>query len=208
MEILKNEIVKIFRDDLIYKPQRAEIEINDSYIIAKIKENDHNAYFKELKIIFSRNIEILPLIIDKDKYYTVFKINGNKKCECAILVKEDDDYFLLLVEMKSTLRNLRAKNLKKIKEKFKCSLYVSLIILKIFNIIPKEFYGLVPYPKKETISPQTFRMANMGDKESREFLKEWESSKLEFEWIYNSKIIVYKKEFDKDTVAWEEIKLV
>ena len=54
--------------------------------------------------------------------------------------------------MKSTLRNLRAEKLKNIKEKFKCSLYVSLVILKLFDITPKKIYGLVPHYKKETIS--------------------------------------------------------
>jgi hypothetical protein len=208
MKTLKNEIKRIFKEDLIYKPDRVEIEINDNYIIAKIKENDANAIFKELKIIFSNNIEILPIIIDKDKYYTVFNINGNKKCETAILVKENNGYYLILVEMKSTLRNLRIKKLKNIKEKFKCSLYVSLIILKLFDITPKKIYGLVPHHKKETISPTTYDMANMGNSDERKFLNEWLSSKLEFDWIYNSKITVYKKEFDKDFVNWNEIKLV
>jgi len=46
MKTLKNEIKKIFREDLIYKPDRVEIEVNDSYIIAKIKENDTNAFLK------------------------------------------------------------------------------------------------------------------------------------------------------------------
>jgi hypothetical protein len=208
MKTLKNEIKKIFREDLIHKPERVEIEINGGYIIAKIKENDANAIFKELKIIFSNNIEILPIIIDKDKYYTVFNIKGNKKCETAILVKENNNYYLILVEMKSTLRNLRPEKLKNIKEKFKCSLYVSLIILKLFDITPEKIYGLVPHYKKETISPTTYDMANMGNSKERKFLKEWQSSKLEFDWIYNSKIIVYKKEFDKDFINWNEINTI
>jgi hypothetical protein len=110
--------------------------------------------------------------------------------------------------MKSTLRNFRVKNLKKIKEKFKCSLYVSLIILKLFDITPKKFYGLIPHPKKETISPTTYDMANMCNSDERKFLKEWQSSKLEFEWIYNNKITLYKKEFNKSFINWDEINAI
>jgi len=207
MENLKNEIEKIFKKDLIYKPERAEIKKNYDGIIATIKEQDKSAEFKELKIKFPNHTEILPLMIDKDKYYAVFNIQGNKKCECAILVKENNKYYLLLIEMKSTLRNLRPENLKKIKEKFKCSLYVSLIILKLFDIIPNEYYSLIPHSKKETrATPTTFDMSNMNDKESREFLKEWNSPTLEFEWIHNNKITLHKKEFNKDLLHWYEIK--
>ncbi|CAB3287088.1 conserved protein of unknown function [Methanocaldococcus lauensis] len=211
METLKNEIKKIFKEDLIHKPERIEIEKNDDYIIAKIYENDYNAPFKEVKIKFPNSIEILPIIIDKDKYYTVFNIKGNKKCECAILIKEGEDYYLTLIEMKSTLRNFRIKNIKKIKEKFKCSLYVSLIILKLFDIFPKKFYGLVPHLKEETISPTTFYMSNKPDSDERKFLKEWQSSKLEFEWIkdrvYGGKIILHKKEFNNNVITWNEISM-
>ncbi|MDK2789960.1 MAG: hypothetical protein PWP15_467 [Methanothermococcus sp.] len=207
METLKNEIEKIFKKDLIYKPERVDSEVKDNYTIVKVKENDPKADFKELKIKFSREIRILPIIIDKDKYHNVFNIKGNKKCECAILVKENDNYYLTLVEMKSTLRNLRVSNLKKIKEKFKCSLYVSLIILKLFDINPKKFYGLIPHPKKETISPTTFDIANKHDSDEREFLKEWQSSKLEFEWVYGNKITLHKKEFNNDFITWNEINI-
>ena len=41
-------------------------------------------------------------------------------------------------------------------------------------------------------------MSNMNDKESREFLKEWNSPTLEFEWIHNNNITLHKKEFNKD----------
>ncbi|AEF96427.1 hypothetical protein [Methanotorris igneus] len=209
METLKNEIRKIFRNDLIHKPERVEIEEKDTYIIVKVKENATEADFKELKIEFPKEIEILPLLIDKDKYYTVFNINGNKKCECAILVKENDSYYLTLVEMKSTLRTFRIKKLIEIKEKFKCSLYVSLIILKLFDIIPKKIYGLIPHLRKETISPTTFDIANMDrDSSEREFLKEWESSELKFEWIYNTKIVLHKREFNEDSINWAEINTI
>ena len=218
MESLMNEIVKIFRKDLVHDSKRVEIKRNDNEIIVTIYENENrksngdtksleeekDKKLEELKIEFPNSIKILPLIVDKQQYYAL--LHGCNNCECALLIKDDKKHFLILIEMKTKLYK---RDLKKIFDKAKYSLYLSLILIKTLEIQLDGYYFIVAYyENKLPISTQAtdIEMSFMSrDSKERKLLKKWQSSKLEFDWIYNSKIIVYKKEFDKDFINWNEI---
>jgi hypothetical protein len=203
MEKLKNEITKILVNELIHNENRVFIEELDTYFLVTVYENEKEATLKEIKISFPKNIKLLPLIIDNKEYYKLLK--ESKNCECAILVKEENGkYHLVLVEMKSTLHN---RDLKNIISKTKYSSYLSTILLKTFDIAPDEYHVVVAYLKNKipsTASP-TDLDSNINSK-FRHHIKKWNQPKWKFEWLNNSHLIVNKKDIKyKNTINWYDI---
>lgn len=205
---IKKEISKFFDTNIIPNDHpRVETRYNYGRIVVIVKEIEENTSCKSIRIEFPDNAEILPFRVDKQDFYKIFKYKKN--CEAALLVLDDGSRYLILAELKSTIRVSR---LVEIKEKLRSSLYLVLTILRYIGVEPDDFCGIIGYDRfegfdKRTTSPTEFDMYEM-DRRLRSVLKEWTDNIFVFEGSQGSDIRVRMFKIPCNSLIWwEDLKL-
>jgi len=184
LEEIKKEITKFFIDGIVSSDHpRLEVMEDSDGIKITINERDSNAKCKWINIRLPKDAEILPFRVGERDYYKIFR--HKKRCEAAILVKVNNKFHLILVELKSTLTFER---LKEAKLQIMSSLYLLLAILKFIEFVPEELLAVVGYAEDKLFSEPTDFSLDEMDKEQRELRKEWKNGTFIVNGVHDSKI--------------------
>jgi len=219
LNILEKEIKKFFAPNLVELNNNPRIIIkkNTQETIITILEKASEATCKELKISLPKNMEWLSFKIeDFDKCYKIvrkcYSDVGGAICEHALLIRDQKKRkHLLLIEMRSTLRRTREKELKKLKNKFQISLILLLMLLKFFDYEPDFYHIIIGYMAEKTTPPTEFDIQMMkfrlGEKEKK-LLQEWKKKYWDFTGPWNLPVQIRKYETEcTKIVKWRDISI-
>lgn len=148
LEVIKKEITKFFGENIVPNNHSRLKITNDSGKTKMTISESESTGCKWIRVILPKETEILPFKVDEEEYYIIFKFKYKKNCEAAALIRINEKSYLVLFELKSTLR---LEKLEEIKLKITGSLYLLLAVLRFIKFEPKNFLAIIGFMRDKLL---------------------------------------------------------